>query len=351
MNDEIDTNSIVRSSNIKLYRIIVMLLIISHHYVVNSDLMNCINAAPFSSSSVFLLLFGMWGKTGINCFVLITGYFMCTSKISLKKFLKLLLQVEFYNLTIYLIFFSVGYTDFNIKSFVKTVFPISSITNGFTSCFLLFYLCIPFLNVLIRNLSKKMHRYLLLLSLGIYTVLGTAHIPINMNYVTWFCVLFFIGSYIRLYKDDFRCFNNGYVCFFSILFSCLSVVLMAYFADYLQRELPYYYMVSDSNHLMAVVTSVYLFLYFLNLNIKYSKWINVVAASTFGVFLIHTNGDVMRQWLWKDLLNNVGMYGHNFMIIHAITSVIAIFVICSAIDFVRIRWIEHPLFKYLKQLK
>lgn len=351
MSNEIDTNSIVRSSNIELYRIIVMLLIISHHYVVNSGLMDCINTDPFSSSSVFLLLFGMWGKTGINCFVLITGYFMCTSKISLKKFLKLLLQVEFYNLTIYLVFFSVGYMDFDIKSFVKTIFPINSITDGFTSCFLLFYLCIPFLNVLIRNLSKKMHRYLLLLSLGIYSILGTAHIPISMNYVTWFCVLFFIGSYIRLYKDDFRYFNNWYVCLLSILLSCLSVVLIAYFAAYLQRELPYYYMVSDSNHLMAIVTSVCLFLYFLNLNIKYHKWINILAASTFGVFLIHTNGDIMRQWLWKDVLNNVAMYGHDLMIIHAVTSVVAIFVICSVIDFVRIRWIENPLFKNLNQLK
>lgn len=312
--------------------------------------MDCINTSPFSRSSVFLLLFGMWGKIGINCFVLITGYFMCTSKISLKKILKLLLQVEFYNLTIYLIFFSVGYTDFEIKSFIKTLFPIGSITTGFTSCFLLFYLCIPFLNVLIGNISKKMHRFLLLLSLGIYTILGTAHVPISMNYVTWFCILFFIGSYIRLYKDDFRSFANWYVCLLSILISCLSVVFIAYYADCLQRELPYYYMVSDSNHIMAVVTSVCLFLYFLNLNIKYNKWINVVAASTFGVFLIHTNGDIMRQWLWKDLLNNVGMYGHNLMIIHAVTSVIAIFVICSAIDFFRISWIEKPLFKYLKHL-
>lgn len=155
MKDKVDTSSIVRSSNIELYRIIVMLLIIAHHYVINSDLMDCINTSPFSRSSVFLLLFGMWGKIGINCFVLITGYFMCTSKISLKKILKLLLQVEFYNLTIYLIFFSVGYTDFEIKSFIKTLFPIGSITTGFTSCFLLFYLCIPFLNVLIGNISKK----------------------------------------------------------------------------------------------------------------------------------------------------------------------------------------------------
>lgn len=351
VNSELAVDSIIRNSNIELYRIIVMLLIIAHHYVVNSGLMNYINAAPFSSSSVFLLLFGMWGKTGINCFVLVTGYFMCTSKISLKKFLKLLLQIEFYNLVIYLIFLAFGYMDFDINIFIKTLFPIKSVTDGFTSCFLLFYLCIPFLNILIKSLNKSLHRYLLLLSLGIYTLLGTTYIiPISMNYVTWFCVLFFIGSYIRLYEEDFVNFGNrgGYVIL-SIILSCMSVVAIAWFASYLQKPLPYYYMISDSNHILAVFTSVCMFLYFKNLNVKYHKWINTIATTTFGIFLIHTNGDFMRQWLWKDVLNNVGMYDHDLMVIHAVASVIVIFVICAVIDHFRIKWLEDPLFNYLNK--
>lgn len=34
----------VRSSNIELFRILSMLMIVAHHYVVNSGLMNCIDA-------------------------------------------------------------------------------------------------------------------------------------------------------------------------------------------------------------------------------------------------------------------------------------------------------------------
>ncbi len=79
-------------SNLELYRIIVMLLIVAHHYVVNSGLMEVMMSQPTSGKSIFLSLFGMWGKTGINCFVLITGYFMCRSEITLRKFLKLLLE-------------------------------------------------------------------------------------------------------------------------------------------------------------------------------------------------------------------------------------------------------------------
>ena len=97
----------VRESNLELFRIITMILIIAHHYVVNSGLTLAdgpINTNLLSWQSIFLLLFGAWGKTGINCFVLITGYFMCTSRITLKKFIKLLFEVMFYRIIIYLIF-------------------------------------------------------------------------------------------------------------------------------------------------------------------------------------------------------------------------------------------------------
>ena len=85
-----------RDSNIELFRIIMMLLIIAHHYVVNSGLMDEIAKASFGLKPIVLLIFGAWGKIGINGFVLITGYFMCKSQISAQKFLRLLLEVVFY---------------------------------------------------------------------------------------------------------------------------------------------------------------------------------------------------------------------------------------------------------------
>lgn len=124
----------VRDSNLELYRIIVMLLIVAHHYVVNSGLLPIMELSPMSKSSIFLYLMGMWGKTGINCFVLITGYFMCKSQITAHKFLKLLLEVEFYNILIYFTFVFCGYEIFSIKDCIKALSPIKSISDGFVSC-------------------------------------------------------------------------------------------------------------------------------------------------------------------------------------------------------------------------
>ena len=66
----------IRKSNIELLRIIGMLMIVAHHYVVNSGIMNAFETGNTSMNYVFLTLWGMWGKTGINVFILVSG-FLC----------------------------------------------------------------------------------------------------------------------------------------------------------------------------------------------------------------------------------------------------------------------------------
>ena len=131
-----------RNSNLELYRVVVMLLIVAHHYVINSGMYGKLYENPLSVKSMALLLFGAWGKMGINCFVLITGYFMCKSQITLKKYVKLLGEVLFYRVVIYSVFVLTGYETFSLYDFVEAFIPITSIGTGFVSAYLVFYLFI-----------------------------------------------------------------------------------------------------------------------------------------------------------------------------------------------------------------
>lgn len=162
-----------RNSNLELYRIIVMLLIVAHHYVVNSGLMPMMKEDPLHIQSIFLYLFGMWGKIGINCFVMITGYFMCKSHISLRKFMKLLLEVYFYNIVITGIFLLTGYVRPSFSTVFYALVPIQGFGVNFVACFMVFYLLIPFLNLLIQTMNSKLHLRLILLCLLVYSVIGT----------------------------------------------------------------------------------------------------------------------------------------------------------------------------------
>ncbi|WP_366946850.1 hypothetical protein [uncultured Bacteroides sp.] len=72
-----------------MFRIVLMILIIAHHYVVNSGIQELYDFSDINGNMLFLQFFGFAGKIGINCFLLITGYFMCQQKVRLVKFLKL----------------------------------------------------------------------------------------------------------------------------------------------------------------------------------------------------------------------------------------------------------------------
>lgn len=326
-----------------------MLLIVAHHYVVNSGLTSAggpIASNPLSAQSLFLLVFGAWGKTGINCFVLITGYFMCTANITAKKFIKLVGEVESYNILFFVLFLITGYDQFSWKGLLLAVFPISSAELMFPSCFLLFYLFIPFLNILIHNLGERRHFYLLALCIFMYVIIGTIpYMGTSMNYVSWFIVLYILSSFIRLYPRKImnKCGLWGWLTLLSVSLSILSIVAMTWIGTK-YGKMAYYFSLSDSNKFLAVSNAVCAFLFFKNWKMKRSKFINTVASSTFGVLMIHANSDAMRRWLWQDTLKNTMVYGSPYMYLHAVLSVLGIFVVCVFIDQARIHLLEKPLF-------
>lgn len=334
-----------RASNIELFRVVLMVSIIASHYVHNSGLLDVIYANPSSIKTVFLLIFGWCGKPAINGFVLITGYYMCTSSINLKKHLRLLFEVEFYNITIYLLF-ALFYNSFSMADFVKACIPITSISTNFVSCYIVFYLFIPYINILIKALNKKQHFSLLLLLLIVYTGFGTLpKIEVSFNYLSWFFVLYLLAAYIRYYPlpifDNLKFWRGVFIV--NWFFVIGSLLFCTQIGSLFGRKMAFYF-VEDSNKILAVTTAVSAFLMFKNMDIKVNKIINTMASSTLGVLLIHANCDMMREWLWGDVLRCTEFYSSSLVYVHAILSVIIVYLLCTIIDFLRIRLIEVPFF-------
>lgn len=330
-----------------------MLMIVAHHYVVNSGVANIdgpMAGNPQSASSIFLLLFGAWGKTGINCFLMITGYFMCTSRITLRKFVKLIGQIYFYCIVIFLILYATGYESLSPIRMVKLIFPLWGFGTNFVSCFVRFWLTIPFLNILVQNMTKQQHEWLLVLVFGMFTLLGSVPtFGVGMEYITWFGIIYLLASYIRLYPRALFEKRNlwGWL---TLLFIVLAVgsIMCVWLLFGGSAGLSYFF-VSDSNKFFAVAVAFCSFLWFKNMNIKYSKVINAVGAATFGVLLIHANSNAMRQWLWKDTVDVVGHYqsfATGELVLYSIGVVLAVFIVCNLIDQLRIATVEKWFFNW-----
>lgn len=331
-----------RSSNLELFRIISMLVIVAHHYVVNSGLLEMVyNSQDIGGNDIFLLFFGWGGKTAINGFILITGYFMCKSNITIRKFGRLIGEKYFYTIVLFVIFLLTGYTAFELKEFVKALLPTTSVTDNFTGCFLIFYLFIPFINKLLQALSEKEHITLVGLCILIYTVFPSLHIDVRFNYVTWFVILYIIAAYVRMYPKDLFEHTKllGILAGSCLLLSWGSVAVMTVVGRKIGRDIPFFFVV-DSNKILALLTGFAAFMFFKNLKMKRSKIINTISASTFGVLLIHANSNTMRTWLWQDMLQNVKWYESPFLTVHAIVSVLAVYIVCTVIDWGRIQIVK-----------
>ncbi|MDE6007096.1 MAG: acyltransferase [Muribaculaceae bacterium] len=345
----------VRNSNLELYRIIVMILIVAHHYVVNSGLFGMIQNAPISPAGTAMLIFGGWGKTGIDCFLLISGYFLCTSSLSWRKLLKLYLQITFYAIIIYIIFCFTGHEHFSIFRFVLKLNPIEKINNNyFVSCFLLFYLFIPFINILLKALTKAQHKKLVILLLIVYTILPSHGMSITFNYVSWFVAIYIMAAYIRWYGlwPKIRHSAWGWMTILLAIAGAISVFCMEYaYKAGLYGKFDPYFFIADSNKLLSVGIAVSSFMYFKDLKLPYSRLINAVGAATFGVLLIHANSEAMRTWLWKETIDTTGHFGDSVMMTlgYAMVSVVLVFVLCAGIDWFRGRLIEPFYIKYAER--
>ena len=338
-----------RNSNLELLRILAMLLIIASHYVANSGITNLFDVQNPTTNMVFLQLWGMWGKAAINIFILISGYFMCKSSLTLNKILKLYLEVKFYRIIIFFIMYAMGYQSLGVIEIFKAVFSLlHGFNRGFTGSFFAFYIFIPFYNLLIQKMNKKNHFSLICMLIFTFTFTGTFMGAPVFHHMGWYMTLYFVASYIRLYPNEHteNCKLNFIVLGVVTLLSYMSIIAF----DVLHIDMAYYFVV-DSHKIFAFLIGVSAFLAFKNLNIKTNKIINRLSATTFGVLLIHANSEAMRTFLWQDLIKVPQMYNLPLieLFLHALLSMIGVFVVFSLLDMIRIYVLETPLFKFLSR--
>lgn len=344
-----------RRSNFELLRIILTVLVIAHHYVVNSGVMDLFDYHQITGSMIWLQFFGAFGKIAINAFLLITGYFLCCGGWSVKKWLKLYFQIKFYRIVFYAVFVLSGYTPFDYHELLETLFStIFLFGTDYAETYLGLYLLIPFLNRLIDAMDRKEHGRLLILLVVLFTLIPSFSIFLSVkhssndtwNYPVWMIVMYLIGAYIRKYP--LRCFDSAgkmAAAFFAntaLIFASILTV------DYIGVRVDFgaqYWFVNDANKLFALTASIFLFCWFRSLNIRSSNAINAVASATFGIYLIHTVNAPMRSWLWTDLLDVCSAYTSDSLLLHSLGSVVGIFVIGAWIEMSRLCLVEKPLLK------
>ncbi|MCL2735238.1 MAG: acyltransferase [Propionibacteriaceae bacterium] len=334
-----------RESGLEIFRILMMVLVIGHHMITHGGDYWSVDMPSWHSVVRDAMLMG--GKVGVGGYVLISGYFLCTSQtFHWIKVVRLIVQTSTVSIVTAVVFLLAFPETRTPRTFVEAAFPLLTLVWWFATVYIGLYLVSPFLNTLIRQMSRRDHRRLVVIGLVLCSVLPTVvNNNIFTNNLLWFVFLYFLAAYVRLYPG--RVWDHAWVWAAVAVVSYLAPVGLV---EYLSiNPLPEYWgtifhvSLMDYNSLFTLGASFGAFLVFLRWKIGSYPVVNLIASTTFGIYLIHEH-PLMRTYIWSRLAPAEHFGEGSQFFWYAPLCVATVFLACMVLDLARQWLIEKPIF-------
>lgn len=329
-----------RDANLDLLRIFSMLLIIFLHSIDHSGVLE---QAEVSSRGMYFYVRFTYAlcQVCVNCYVLLSGYYLVNSKFRLQKLAALWMETVFYAFFLKLLFMVTGQEAFSAPSLISCFFPIITGRYWFITIYVGMYLVSPFLNKLIHAMNRKEHTRLNLCLFLLFSLWSSLHPSIaGMNSgggwgLAWFVVLYLAAAWFRLYYTPRHkpLVLLGIYLLIPLLMAAGQIAANALGIGILKSVISNWFRYDSAPvYLMTIA----LFAAFLNIQVKnarISRLICSVAPLTLGTYLIHNHANV-SPWLWA-VLNLPSQMDSLWFLLIQLGGVVAIFAACIAIDAIR----------------
>ena len=336
-----------RDVNFELLRIIAMFMIVTLHYTQNSGIFS--DTGTYTFQNIFVIFINTICSVGVNCFVLISGYYLSNSKFKIQKIIHLWGLVLFYSLGIFLVYKIAGHSVVNPMNEIETIYvftPVLNVHYWFIVPYLALYIIFPFLNKMINALNQKQLKVILIIFFILMSVINNIT-PMNQNFeavgghsILWFMFLYGVGSYIRKYKNK----NEGkdkykYLLYFFICIILGFIVKMIFeLTSGLNVLIQLFnYRVTAFNSVFGFLGALSLFMFFKNIKIEgenIGKCILFISKNVFAVYLIHEH-ELNRNVIWTTNLNIDVAGMQDYYVLHYLLCTFIIFTACVLIEEIR----------------
>lgn len=313
----------MRKSNFELLRIISMMMVVGLHYL-NPNMGGAIGQQSPGEINYYITYFleGLF-HTGVNCYILITGYFMLNKKsVSFDKVVNLLIMIIFYGALHYSVALLAGWQTFSIVGLVKGVLPILAGLKWFIVRYIILYLLIPYINLALNSMSKKGIQSFLLIMLFFFSLwpsmLPGAPNADNGYGIINFVVLYSIGYYLRKHYVA----GKSKLFYLSIFMLCGVVTFVAKLIT--ERFSIPFITVWAYDFLPIIIGSVSLFIFFSMIEVQ-SKLINYVSQFTLAVYFVHADQST-QIGLYRGVFKTDDFWHSPYFILHMIATTIILYI-------------------------
>ncbi len=326
-----------RNAGLDILRVLSMLMVVSWHFLCHGGLVGYA-LKPVSANWFLGNLLYSASMPAVNCFVLISGYFLCTAQFKAKRVSYVWAQTVFYSVLLYAIFGMDG--DFSVLRLASKAIVLTMNRYWFVTAYLLMYLVSPFLNKAIHAMDKRAHFMCCVVLLGVFSVLHNVVYFSDFGFLhdgysfLWFCILYVVAAYVHLHvKVDKKSGLWGIIIYIlSTLVTAIGYSVVRWKNIGLPDSFFFAY-----NGVLAVVSALGLLMAFRSLSCGagMARGVSFLAPLTFGVYLIHDHPAV-RPILWG-WLKPSAFANNGWMVLYYLLCVLGVFLACCIVEWLRQR--------------
>lgn len=319
-----------RYSNFELLRILLIIMVLCHHAILYSGLMDYPDGL-FPKNTALMIY--PCGQLAVAVFMLISGYFLSSLEFKLKRIVRLILRTILYSFGIFIIFQFLGSSPFSWSNAKQFLLPISYSHYWFITTYVFVVAVSPLLNNIISQCPKRTITIYLIVTPFILQILP--FIVDRATYFTerlWFVFLYIVGGYLR--KDELPLFKKKWSCLliFAVFYSL--IIFFSLQASFLPAENPnrvYMTFVSRLQSFPLYMCSLGLFIFFKKMPTFHNKVINLLGGTTLAVYAIHEH-KLIREVLWTKWISITDFAFSPYLALYILAFCIIIFLICAVID-------------------
>ncbi|MBR0492074.1 MAG: acyltransferase [Clostridia bacterium] len=326
-----------RESGIETVKIIAILLIIVSHVVQTYSSMNSalLNNATTNPRFFILMIFMHLGILGNCIFIICSSWFLIGSnKNNKKKILTFIVEIFVISIIIMIAFLILG-INIGKKDILKSFFPTLFANNWYMTCYILFLMITPFLNMILDKISKKQLLRFNLMAIILYWGISFIKSSFYTTNLLLFVTIFFIVSYFKKYcigivrnkKFNLKLLIISIIMFIALIFfTNIFGLKLDFMSNKVLHWLRY-------NNPLLLIIAFSLFCIFKNMNF-YNKKVNYIASLTLYIYIIHEN-ILVRDYLRKDIWKWIGeKFTYNNIIIETLIYAVILFIVSLIISII-----------------